>query len=138
VAFNNERGQIIQHNIHYGKLHRILECVLDGQEIWGEMKGKRQLLAVITPCKTDGKDATKLVAEYTKSQETLVTDLQVVQCVIGRVCRGKIWGVIDRSMDEARPEFLSQVEGTRRVEKNAKDLDESEFSDSEGEDGFLY
>jgi hypothetical protein len=83
------------------------------QEIWGEMKGKRQLLAVITPCKTDGKDATKPVTEYTMFHKTIVTDLQSVQCVVGRVRRRNTWGIIDRSMDEARPEFISQVEGTR-------------------------
>lgn len=88
------------------------------------MQETRQLLAVITPCKTDGKDATTdTVTEYTKFQETIITDLQSVQCVVGRVRRGtKTWGIIDRSTDEARPVFISEVEGSRKeMEKRSND-----------------
>jgi hypothetical protein len=103
-----------------------LECKLDSAEIWGNLKGKHYLLAVITPCKTDGKDATKVVTEYTVSTATIVTDLQAVQCAIGRVQRQKTWGIIDRSMDEARPEFVSSVEGKIKNHGPEEDNDDSE------------
>jgi hypothetical protein len=112
VGFINGTDQRIQNNIHYGELQRILECFLDDQEMWEGMKGKRRLLAVITPCKTDGKDATKVVTEYVKLQGTIVTDLQAVQCVVGRARRRNTWGIIDRGTDSTRPEFISEVEGT--------------------------
>lgn len=96
------------------------------------MKGKRVLLAVITPCKTDGKDATKLLTEYSRLQECIVTDLQAIQCVVGRVRRGtKTWGIIDRSTDEARPEFISEVEGTRQQMTEHKDHNELEDDEDE-------
>jgi hypothetical protein len=128
VGFKDDESNEIQNIIHYGELHLVLDCFLDDQEMWGEMKSKRHLLAVITPCKTDGKDATKVVTEYTKLYKPIVTDLQAVQCVIGRAQRrGKTWGIIDRSMDETRPEFISKVEGTRQVtEEASEDEDDSD------------
>ena len=91
---------------------------------------------MITPCKTDGKDATKVVTEYTVSTATIVTDLQAVQCVIGRVQRQKTWGIIDRSMDEARPEFVSSVEGTYQGIKKGRNSQEDE-DENEDEEFFF-
>jgi len=86
---------------------------------------------VITPYKTDGKDATKVVTEYTLSTATIVTDLQAVQCVVGRVQRQKTWGIIDRSMDEAMPEFVSSVEGAYQDKKGGNSQKDD---NEEGED----
>jgi len=112
-------------------LHHILECTLDNKEIWGNSKDKKHLLAVITPCKTEGKDATKVVVEYTVFKANIVTDLQAVRCVIGRVQRQNTWGIIDRSMDEARPEFLSNIEGTRLEDKKDENSESDDIRDEE-------
>lgn len=129
MGFVDECGKIWR-NIHYGELHRILECLLDDREMWGGMKGKRRLLAVITPCKTDGNDASKSVTEYTKLHSTIVTDLQSVQCVVGRVRRRNTWGIIDRNSDEARPEFISQVDATtNQVVEEYNEIDSELDSD---------
>jgi hypothetical protein len=113
-------------------MHYILECTLDNAEIWGKLKGKRRLLAVVTPCKTEGKDATKVVTEYTAFRATIVTDLQAIQHVIGRAKRRNTWGIIDRSMEEARPVFISGEEGS-----SERILDENEDGSSEN-DEFLF
>ena len=89
---------------------------------------------MITPCKTDGKDATKVVTEYTLSTATIVTDLQAVQCVVGCVQRQKTWGIIDRSMDEARPEFISSVEGAYQDIKKGGNSQEEEDEEDGDED----
>ena len=96
------------------------------------MKSQRRLLAVITPCKTDGRDATKSVTEYTKVLSTIVTDLQSVQCVVGRVRRRATWGIIDRNIDEARPEFISRVDATtKRMTDNENDSEPDLDTDEE-------
>jgi hypothetical protein len=108
----------------------ILDFVLDDHAVWEKMGGTRQLLAVITPCQMNRIDATISLTEYTKLQATLVTDLQAVQCVVGRCRRGpKIWGIIDRSTDEARPEFITDIEGTEQPKHNGSkgSDDEDEF-----------
>jgi hypothetical protein len=65
-----------------------------------------RLLAVIEPCVTEGKDATKEVVYYQRKTTHIVTDLQTIGAVVGRVkTRGK-WGIIDRSGNNARPIFL--------------------------------
>ena len=137
MGFKDENGQIVQHDIHYGELHIILDFILDDRAVWEKMRGTRQLLAVITPCKTNGNDATTSLTEYTKLQATLVTDLQAIQCVVGRGCRRhKTWGIIDRSTDEVRPEFITDVEGTQGHTSAGAGSGRSYNSD-DGEDEFF-
>lgn len=106
----DNRGRSIR-TVFYGELNYILECRLGNQQIWPQQDFRNQtrLLAVITPCNTKGKDATKQVVEYTTSTTRIVTDLLVVQCVVGRVQRGNKWGIIDRSGEQARTEFVMRV-----------------------------
>jgi hypothetical protein len=73
--------------------------------------GKRRLLAVVIPCKTEGKDATKVVTEYNGFRAPIVTDLQAIQQVVGHVQRRNTWCIIDRSTEEARPIFISGEDG---------------------------
>jgi hypothetical protein len=108
-----------------------LECTLDEAEIWGKLQGKRQLLAVVTPCKTEGKDATRVVTEYTACKATIVTDLQAIQHVIGHAQRRNTWGIIDRSTEEARPEFIPSSEGVISKEFFGGNKDDGPESDDE-------
>jgi hypothetical protein len=105
--------------VFYGELLRILECRLDDQKIWKSVRKQTRLLAVIRPCSTRNEDATTSVVEYEGYTTPIVTDLQTVQCVIGRVRRGKKWGIIDRSGDLARTQFIS----TSDLEYNSSDDD---------------
>jgi hypothetical protein len=92
--------------IFYGKLERILEYEIPDARFWGVLRGKTRLLAVITPCVTKGKDATKQVTIYNDTSTQIVTDLQAVECVVGRVLTRNEWGIIDRSGDSTRTEFI--------------------------------
>ena len=92
--------------IFYGKLERILEYKIQDSKFWGILRGKRRLLAVITPCVTNGKDATNQLTIYNETTTQIVTDLQAVECVVGRVLTRNGWGIIDRSGDSSRTEFI--------------------------------
>lgn len=92
--------------IFYGKLERILEYEVPDSKFWGVLRGKTRLLAVITPCITNGKDATNQLTIYNDTTTQIVTDLQAVECVVGRVLTRNRWGIIDRSGDSSRTEFI--------------------------------
>ena len=85
-----------------------MECPLPDNQFWThDFQGQTKLLAVITPCTTGGKDATKERTVYDHTTTDIVTDLRAVECVVGRVySRGK-WAIIDRSGDFQRTEFIS-------------------------------
>lgn len=65
-------------------------------------------MAVITPCKTLGKDAAKGMVAYTDVFKPIVTDLRTIVAVVGRVpTRGK-WVIIDRTGGLVNPTFLTE------------------------------
>ncbi|KAJ7715405.1 hypothetical protein B0H16DRAFT_1339938, partial [Mycena metata] len=93
--------------IFYGQLERILECVLPKEKKLGIVSGKRRLLAVISPCKgTGGKDASLERTRYTGLAHLLVTDLQSVVAVVGRVPTRGRWLIVDRTGGFIHPEFV--------------------------------
>ena len=92
--------------IFYGRLDIILECQIPDKIFWAALRGKKLLLALLTPCSTNGKDATQQVVTYTQITTQVVTDLQAVACVVGRIGTRNRWGIIDRSGDLARTEFI--------------------------------
>jgi hypothetical protein len=92
--------------IFYGRLEQILQYEVPNKKFWGIFRGETRLLAVITPCITNGRDATKDLTTYTDTTTQIVTDLQAVQCVVGRVQTRNRWGIVDRSSDSSRTEFI--------------------------------
>jgi hypothetical protein len=93
--------------IFYGRLDLILEFGIPNSNFWGpEFRGTTVLLAVITPCVTLGKDATKEVTTYTQMTTQVVTDLRTISVVIGRVWTRDRWGIVDRSEETSRTEFM--------------------------------
>lgn len=96
--------------IFYGQLEQILVCDLPKDAMWGGFSGQPRLLAVITPCSTAGKDATQEIVSYDRIAATIVTDIQTVSVVVGRIkTRGK-WTIVDRSAGLVKPEFVSSAE----------------------------
>jgi len=94
--------------IFYGCIDRILECQLDGHnKIWSKFKDTFFLLAIITPCSTGGQNAIQDYTIYSDTTTQIVTNLWAVQCVVGRVKSRGSWGIIDRSGNFARMEFMS-------------------------------
>ena len=92
--------------IFYGRLDIILECQIPDRRFWDALQGKKVLLALLTPCSTNGRDATEQVVTYTQTTTQVVTDLRAVACVVGRIQTRDRWGIIDRSGDLARTEFI--------------------------------
>lgn len=119
----NQKERRIQRKPFYGHLKWILECQLDGDEIWGALCHHKLLLAVINPCDTKGNDARLGVVKYQKNLSTIVLDLQNVESIIGRVVVEKSWGIIDRSGGVAKVEFLSKIEGSTVKSKEKADDD---------------
>jgi uncharacterized protein len=93
--------------VFYGELLHILECKLDNSCIWKSFRNQTCLLAIIPPCVTQSQDATKTLVEYQDYSTPIATDLQAVQCVVGRVQKGKKWSIVDRSGDQARTVFIT-------------------------------
>ena len=84
----------------------ILACQLPQDDTWGIMSGSTRILALITPCVTGGKDASAKITKYQATTTSIITDIQTISCVVGRVkTRGK-WGIIDRSGGLVKTEFI--------------------------------
>ncbi|KAG1744422.1 hypothetical protein EDB19DRAFT_1894563 [Suillus lakei] len=82
--------------VQYGRLKKIL---------WLGLAGKTLLLALIQPCQTGGRDATKEETHYSRNLVSIITVLQNVKGVIGRVESCGEWTIIDRRSNFAKPAF---------------------------------
>jgi hypothetical protein len=112
IVFDNPK-------VLYGRVEKIMECQLPDDPVFGIFKGKLRLLAHITPCKTDGKDATQELTTYHIETAGIVTDLSTIRAVVGRVQTTgggpgtqKHWGIIDRSSALARATFEEDEESS--------------------------
>ena len=85
--------------IQYGRLEKILEFETGSQNCWRELKNTHQLLALIKPCKTNGKDASHHVVQYEDMKESIITDVRNIKAVVGRVKSRGRWIVVDRSVE---------------------------------------
>ena len=102
----DRKGNTVR-KIFYGQLDLILEFNVPNHKFWGPyLCGKTVLLAVITPCITQGKDAKKEVTTYTHTSTQVVTDLYTISSVIGHVWTRNRWGIVDRSEESSRMEFV--------------------------------
>jgi hypothetical protein len=91
----------------YGQLDKLLVCALGSEGLWGKLKMKTSLLAVISPCKTKGQDAAFTVTHYKDLGTSIVTDIRNIKSVVGRAeTRGR-WGIIDRGIEHAVATFVS-------------------------------
>ncbi|KAJ7743164.1 hypothetical protein B0H16DRAFT_1322794 [Mycena metata] len=107
MSFVREDTGAWTNKVFYGRLEEILVCKLSTNKIWANLVGKTRLLAVITPCATEGKDAARTVTFYTRMTQSIVTDLRTVVAVIGRAETRGEWGIIDRSGGLLHPTFNS-------------------------------
>jgi hypothetical protein len=104
--------------LFYGRLEQILVCELPPGKLWRAFSGQTRLLAVITPCVTGGKDATKDVLSYTQTMKTIITDLQGISAVVGRFETQGKWIIVDRTGGLIKPEFIpaAEMEEDREVD----------------------
>jgi hypothetical protein len=71
--------------IHYGRIEKFLVCSLGDKCKWGKLRNSTQVLAVITPCKTDQQDASKAIVHYKTTSALVITDIRSIKCLIGHV-----------------------------------------------------
>ncbi|KAJ7939073.1 hypothetical protein B0H13DRAFT_1587399 [Mycena leptocephala] len=90
----------------YGRLEHILVCELPTGKLWGAFSGQTRLMAFLTPCSTGGKHATQEIVSYSQMLNTIVTDLQSVSAVVGRLKTREKWVIIDRTGRLVKPEFV--------------------------------
>ena len=106
VEVEDSDGEVSR-EIFYGLLEVILECNIPDKNFWGRyLQGMTVLLAVITPCITMGKDAAKELTTYQHTTTQVVTDLRTISAVVGRVKTRNRWGIVDRSEDSSRTQFV--------------------------------
>ncbi|EAU91248.2 hypothetical protein CC1G_06883 [Coprinopsis cinerea okayama7 len=117
----NEAGNPVD-VISYGELNVVLVCSLPDIALFEGYAGKTYLLAIVTPCKTRGKDARKELTSYKAMHAPVAIDMRNIQAVTGRAQRSQQWWILDR-FDAAIPTF------DELNEKNAPD----NASDGEGE-----
>ena len=92
--------------IFYGRLEEILVCQLPkDNSFWSFFSGQTRLLAVITPCTTFGKDASKELTSCTHMTRPIVTDLRTIVAGVGRIeTRGQHF-IVDRTQGLLHPTF---------------------------------
>src|SRR3954447_140574 len=91
------RDPTTERQIFYGRLEYIIVCELPDTAFFGQLKGQTRLLALVTPCNTNGKDATKTVTTYSHQTAATVIDLQSIEAVVGCVATHNQWAIIDRT-----------------------------------------
>ncbi|TFK33524.1 hypothetical protein BDQ12DRAFT_766734, partial [Crucibulum laeve] len=93
--------------IFYGQLEQILVCELPEHDFWGpDFAGTTRILALITPCVTNGLDAVVKITKYSTQTTPVITDIRTISSVVGRIFTQGSWGIIDRSTGYSRTEFL--------------------------------
>ena len=98
------RNAVQGRQVFYGQLQCIIDVVLPSSDILNITQPQRFLLALIEPCSTQGRDATRELTTYMATTAQIVIDLRTIEwCVVGR---GNEWGIVDRSGDFARTVFV--------------------------------
>ncbi|KAF8493835.1 hypothetical protein BU17DRAFT_59563 [Hysterangium stoloniferum] len=92
--------------VFYGQIHYIISLKLSSCAELNIPDTPCSLLARISPCITNGKDATESLTSYNRTSTEIFIDLRTINCVVGRVQRGRDWYIIDRSGGIARTVFI--------------------------------
>jgi hypothetical protein len=91
--------------ICYGRLEQIMVCELPTDPFLEELSGTTWLLALVTPCNTQGRDAIQEHTTYSTQAASIITDIRSIQAVIGRVHSRTEWAIIDRSPASSHATF---------------------------------
>jgi hypothetical protein len=91
--------------ICYGRLEQIMVCELPVDPFLDELSGTMWLLALVTPCNTNGRDAIHEHTTYTTQTASVITDIRSIRAVVGRVHSRGLWAIIDRSSEISHAAF---------------------------------
>ncbi|KAG8927712.1 hypothetical protein FRC01_007055 [Tulasnella sp. 417] len=107
------RPIIWERTVYYGQLHYLIDFVMP-TIIFDKKRHKerRHVLAFVTPCNTNGSDATKALTAYSDSpagrSPSRFIDLNCVECAVGRIKSRNAWFIVDRSGGLARTSFIDE------------------------------
>jgi hypothetical protein len=100
-----------ERTVFYGQLEHIVKCIIPICPALRITEPRLLLLALVTPCITEGGDATKHLITYQKMKPSpQVIDLNAISSVVGRFPYGTINGkfaIVDRSTSWARTVFVN-------------------------------
>lgn len=113
----------------YGRLVKIIEFQVPDDPIFEDYAKLTRLLAVITPCRTQGVDARKELAGYDIYHRDIVMDVRDIVALVGRVKSRGMWYIIDRFDSCASAAFNHDEvdeEGNVEPSDNEEDNEEGE------------
>lgn len=84
--------------VGYGQLNAILVCELGHNKIYQHLCATELILALITPCKTNGKDASESIVGYKELAAQVITDARNITGVVSRVKTQGGTFIINRSI----------------------------------------
>ena len=82
----------------YGQVQSYIHVTLPAEPCLKTNHDSPVILALVTLCKTNGKDASLAPVWYQEMGKVRAFDITTIDCVIGRVKVGNHWGIIDRSL----------------------------------------
>jgi hypothetical protein len=109
IVFEGQKGDSVT-SIGYGVVEKFLVCLLGAESHWGKLRNSTQVLAVITPFKTDGQDASIDLTHYNSTAATIITDVRNIKRLAGRVLTRGRWGLIDQTMSSAQGTFAATAD----------------------------
>ena len=91
--------------ICYGRLEQIMVCELPTDPFLEELSGTTWLLALVTPCNTQGRHAILEHTTYSTQAASIIMDVRSIRAVVGRVQSRTEWAIIDRSPASSHAAF---------------------------------
>ena len=83
--------------ICYGQVQSYVYVTLQAEQHLNTKCDSTAILALVTLCKTNGKDASLEPVWYQEMAQVRAFDIATIDCVVGRIKVGNHWGIIDQS-----------------------------------------
>jgi len=104
--------------ICYGQVHSYIRVTLPARPHLKTDRKSAAILALVTLCKTNGENASRVPVWYHKMELVRAFDVVTIDCIIGQVKVGNHWGTTNRSLGSERmvmhgmwePEYESEDE----------------------------
>ncbi|KIN97153.1 hypothetical protein M404DRAFT_161136, partial [Pisolithus tinctorius Marx 270] len=93
----------------YGDLEKIIALVLPATPLFGELRGKTIVVALVRPWDTDGKVASEEVVFFESRKARIIMDIRSLRAVVGLVKTQGRWGIIDRAPGTATTTFADNM-----------------------------
>ena len=86
----------------YGQVQSYIYITLPAEPCLKTNSDLSAILALVTLCKTNGKDASLEKVWYREMEIVRAFNIVTIDCVVGRIKVGDCWGIIDRSFGSER------------------------------------